>query len=209
MRNDDLPLLSLGSVDPATLADEELMRALARAVDRSLADDLFSELFRRYESRVRAWCLRVIGDRDRAADLVQEVFLKAYCSIHTFRGDSRFSTWLYAIARNHCLNSRKKHSVEPVEITEMMCDHLPDESAESQYTAIERNQSYRLMWQLLSATLKPIELRVVTLHYAHEWPLAAITEQLSLSNRSGAKAYIVSARRKLQGLRQDASTAAA
>ena len=57
MRNDDLPLLSLGSVDPATLADEELMRALARAVDRSLADDLFSELFRRYESRVRAWCL--------------------------------------------------------------------------------------------------------------------------------------------------------
>jgi DNA-directed RNA polymerase specialized sigma24 family protein len=61
------------------------------------------------------------------------------------------------------------------------------------------------MWDLISATLSPLETRVMTLHYGHDVPLAEITGQLALSNPSGAKAYIVSARRKLQGaLRQRA-----
>ena len=193
----DLPILSLAGMDLPALRDEELIRAICNAVDEGVAGDLFAEVFRRYESRVRAWCYRFTGDRDHAIDLSQEIFLKAYWNLHTFRLDARFSTWLYAITRNHCLNSRKKRSNEPVEINDAIKERLADDSALEPYAMIERNQSFRLMWELISAALNPVEVRVMTLHYGHEVGLAAITEQLALSNPSGAKAYIVSARRKL------------
>ena len=67
-------------------------------------EELFSEIFRRYHTRVTAWCFRLTRNRARALDLAQEVFFKAYRHRHGFRGDSRFSTWLYAITRNHCLS---------------------------------------------------------------------------------------------------------
>jgi RNA polymerase sigma-70 factor (ECF subfamily) len=186
-------------MDLAKLADEALMQALQNAVDESVAGDLFSELFRRYEMRVRAWCQRLTGDRDLSVDLTQEIFFKAYRNMHSFRGAAKFSTWLYSIAHNHCLNSIKKRASEPVDYNDAVYDHVVDDSAVEPYTAIERNQSYRLMWELISATLNPLETRVMTLHYGHDVPLAEITGQLALSNPSGAKAYIVSARRKLQG----------
>ena len=53
--------------------------------------------------------------------------------------------------------------------------------------------------------LTPMEVRVMTLHYVHEFTLPVITRRLMLSNRSGAKAYIVSARRKFSVLAQDYS----
>jgi RNA polymerase sigma-70 factor, ECF subfamily len=200
-----LPVLTVAGLDVGALADEALMQALQNAVDESVAEGLFSELFRRYEPRVRAWCLRMTGDRDRSIDLSQEIFFKAYRHLRSFRGDSRFSTWLYAIARNHCLNSIRKRAAEPVECDDAICDAMADAGALEPYTAIERNQSYRLMWELVSATLSPLETRVMTMHYAHDVPLAEITGQLALANPSGAKAYIVSARRKLTGaLRQRA-----
>jgi RNA polymerase sigma factor (sigma-70 family) len=194
-----LPVLTAAHMDLAAFADEELMQALQNAVDESVAGDIFSELFRRYEPRVRGWCLRMTSDRDRSIDLSQEIFFKAYRNMHSFRGDARFSTWLYAIAHNHCLNSIKKRAAEPVEWNDAICDAAPDASSLEPYTAIERRQSYRLMWELIVATLSPLETRVMTLHYGHDMPLAEITGQLALSNPSGAKAYIVSARRKLQG----------
>ncbi len=52
----------------------------------------------------------------------------------------------------------------------------------------------------MTRTLEPLELRVMTLHYGHEVPLATITRELALSNPSGAKAYIVNARRKLHAV---------
>jgi hypothetical protein len=65
------------------------------------------------------------------------------------------------------------------------------------YNAIEEQQSFDKVWQLITSTLDATETRVMTLHYAEDVPLRDITRDLTLTNRSGAKAYIVSARRKL------------
>jgi hypothetical protein len=54
-----------------------------------------------------------------------------------------------------------------------------------------------VVWRIVSAALNPLEARVIVMHYGFELPLAVITKQLHLSNPSGAKAYIVNARRKL------------
>jgi RNA polymerase sigma-70 factor, ECF subfamily len=188
---------ALGSV--RHLTDEQLIEHLCATTDRTAADDLFAEMFRRYGQRVRAWCERFTGDPELAFDLAQEVFLKAYRHLGSFRCDSRFSTWLFAVTQNHCRNSNSRRRLAPVEIDQSIAERLPDHNAVEAYRAIEREQRYRRMWELISATLNPVEARVVTMHYGEEVPLAAITQQLSLSNPSGAKAYIVSARRKLSG----------
>jgi len=61
----------------------------------------FSELVRRYQSPVRAFLTRMThGDSHLADDLAQETFLKAWQKLRTFRGDARFSTWLFGIAFN-------------------------------------------------------------------------------------------------------------
>jgi RNA polymerase sigma-70 factor, ECF subfamily len=191
---------AVGRERPAENSDEALVFLLRNAVDQQTFDDLFRELFRRYHPRVVSWCCRVTRDPERALDLAQEVFLRAFRRLHTFRGDSRFSTWLYVIARNHCLNFLKKRSTEPVESGEAMPPDMLGSNGSEIHLALERGQSFQNMWRLIDATLTPKEARVMALHYGHGLPLATITREMMLSNPSGAKAYIVNARRKLNAV---------
>jgi RNA polymerase sigma factor (sigma-70 family) len=197
-----MPIDDIASSGPALedLSDENLLEAFRTEPDSDRADQLFSELFRRYQGKVRGWCTRLVGDRDRATDLTQEIFLKAFRHSGSYRGQSRFSTWLYAITRNHCLNSRKKRESEPRELTDVSTVQLEDSTIADPCIKMERDQSVQKLWRLIEATLSVTEARVVALHYAHEVPLRAITIHLGLSNPSGAKAYIVNARRKLSGM---------
>jgi len=90
-----------GDVGAMDATDED-----RRLVDRARTGDVraFEALVRRYERWVFTLALRMVGDRGDAEDIAQEVFLKAYRGLQGFRGGSRFSTWLYAIASHHCLN---------------------------------------------------------------------------------------------------------
>ena len=73
--------------------------------------DAFEELVRLYEKRVYAVALRSSGCPEDAADIVQEVFLRAWRSIESFRGDSGFTTWLFRITMNLCVDhARHKHA---------------------------------------------------------------------------------------------------
>jgi RNA polymerase sigma-70 factor, ECF subfamily len=191
---------AVGSRNIDAHSDEALVFLLHSAVDQRTVDDLFDELFRRYQLRVTRWCYRVTRDPEHVPDLVQEVFLRAFRRLCTYRGHSRFSTWLYVITRNHCLNALKKRHTEPVEVGEMMPDNLPGAHGQEIHLGMERDQSFRNMWRLIEATLTPTEVRVMALHYGHGLSLAVITRQMMLSNPSGAKAYIVNARRKLKAV---------
>jgi RNA polymerase sigma factor (sigma-70 family) len=185
---------------PESLTDEEVMFVLCGTIpdrpDDDLGERLFSQLFHRYHARVTSWCFRFTRNRGRALDLAQEVFFRAYRHRHGFRGDSRFSTWLYAIARNHCLSAIRKIA-DPVDAGEIVPLRLRDLSTTPPDVAIERKQRHREMWRVIGAALEPTEARVMALHYGYELPLAEITQQLALTNPSGAKAYVVNARRKL------------
>ncbi len=78
-------------------------------VDRVLAGDreAFAHLLRRHQRTVLNFMYRMLGQRETAEDLTQEVFLKAYVSLPRFRKEAAFSTWLFRIAHNHCLNALK------------------------------------------------------------------------------------------------------
>ncbi len=87
----------------ADLTDHELV---ARC--QAGSDDAFAELVGRYRTRVFGLILRTIGDRSRAEDLAQEVFLRIHRGLPYFRGRARLSTWIYRIVVNLCLQERHR-----------------------------------------------------------------------------------------------------
>ena len=178
--------------------DEELIRCI-RAGSRSCPSARASvdELFRRHQARVVAWCTRTTGDREAALDLAQEVFLMAYRYLDSFQGNSKFPTWLFTIARNRCLTHLKTRATAPSQLGDRIATDLPDRNAPDPDDRLEREASIRAMRQTMAERLEDLEIKVMTMHYADEVPINAITRMLGLKNASGAKAYIVSAKRKL------------
>jgi RNA polymerase sigma-70 factor, ECF subfamily len=67
----------------------------------------FSEVVRLYQHKVYNLLYRMIGNHEEAEDLAQEVFVTVFKSIDSFRGESKFTTWLYRVAANHCKNRIK------------------------------------------------------------------------------------------------------
>ncbi len=178
------------------LSDEELVDRY-RAVEGPQQEEFLNQLFQRHHTRVAAWCYRMTGDVDSATDLAQEVFLKAYQNLGSFRGQSKFTTWLYSIARNHCMDALKSRATGPILAGEGALDQVPDVRTGDQLLNMERREAERIVRQLMKESLDLAEVQVMTLHYVEELPLDTVTRMLKLTNTSGAKAYVVSARRKL------------
>lgn len=88
---------------PGALADEDLVRRF------NLGDaSAFEELVRRYERPLYNFILRSVRDPDRSQELLQDVFMKVLQRSSEFQGNSKFSTWLYTIARNLCIDTSRK-----------------------------------------------------------------------------------------------------
>ena len=96
-------------VTPAEPGDE-VLAARAAAGD----DHAFEELVSRYEARIYRLACRLTSETD-APDVLQETFLQMYRNLKTFRGDSRFGTWLYRIATNAALMNRRARRRRPSE----------------------------------------------------------------------------------------------
>lgn len=134
-------------MDETTYSEVSDQDLLARHVEGD--PDAFSELVRRHRDRLWAVALRTLGDREEAADAVQDALVSAYRAAHTFRGRSAVTTWLHRITVNACLDRARKAAsrrTSPVDDTERL-DQLmePHESAEA---PAERNDLHR---ELLAA----------------------------------------------------------
>lgn len=79
--------------------------------------EAFDELVERHRRQVYQVCYRFVNNHEDASDLAQDAFLRAYRALHTFKGNSAFSTWLYRVAVNVCLNrvSEKRAATEPID----------------------------------------------------------------------------------------------
>jgi RNA polymerase sigma-70 factor (ECF subfamily) len=113
-----LAMSSPGAARP-TREDERAAIAASQSGER----EAFDVLVERYQRDVYRLCYRYLGNHEDASDAAQEAFLRAYRAIGRFRGDSAFSTWLYRIAVNACLNFR---SARRPPGDELESDALPD-----------------------------------------------------------------------------------
>ncbi|MFD8380440.1 RNA polymerase sigma factor SigM [Streptomyces sp. NPDC059679] len=134
--------------------------------------DAFGELVRRHRDRLWAVALRTLGDREEAADAVQDALVSAYRAAHTFRGQSAVTTWLHRITVNACLDRARKAAsrrTSPVAETERLEQLL--EPHESAAAPAERGDLHR---ELLGAlrTLPPEQRAALVLVDMQGYPVA-------------------------------------
>ena len=179
------------------LSDEELIQRYKSDAQSPAAEAHANELLRRYSAKVVNWCWRFAKSKDTASDLAQDVLLKAYRSLDGFRSDAKFSTWLYLITRNHCLNYVRDRGSQPVDMADPLDIDPQDGSAWDTLAKLERESELEQVRALVAEVLDETEAKVMMLHFGEELSLDTISDLLGLTNASGAKAYIVSAKRKL------------
>ncbi|MHC5361106.1 RNA polymerase sigma factor [Myroides sp. LJL110] len=99
------------------MSDEDLVHFICHSGNTNL----FGILYDRYAPKVYAKCVGFAESSDAAEDLTQDIFIKLYLNLKKFRGESKFSTWIYAFSYNHCVNyskqilnkKRKEDSIDP------------------------------------------------------------------------------------------------
>jgi RNA polymerase sigma-70 factor, ECF subfamily len=139
--------------DPTTFADDiELIR---RFKDGNTG--AFEELLRKYQDRIHNVCRYLLHDREDAQDAAQDVFLKVYSSLKTYRSDSSLYTWLYRIAVNTCLDYNKKSRPEPFG-EESTVDDFPSgqPSAERLYHSKEAGRAIETALRKLPKKLRAV-----------------------------------------------------
>lgn len=129
----------------------------------------FKELYEKYSPKVQRLCLGYTGDKMEAEDLLQEVFVKVWQNLHSFRGDSQVSTWIYRIAVNTCLyqirSSKIKKSVDIEKAPILIESEADDKELQIQLlhkAIMELKESDRLIITLLLEEISYSEIAQIT-----------------------------------------------
>ena len=93
----------------------------------------FQELVERYQTRLLNFVYRTIGDREKAEDLVQEVFIRVYRHLHRFDRSKKFSTWIYTIASNLAKNELRNRSRNPLVLFQTIRKNWQDDDRPLQF----------------------------------------------------------------------------
>ncbi len=138
---------------------------LARAKKGEIA--AFESLMTAYENRVYTLALRSTGSEQDAADITQEVFLRAWKNLDSFRGDSSLSTWLYRVTSNICVDFARKRAAEggiaSIDDAESPAASIADPSRAIQPEQAVENQELREELQYALAQLSDEHRKVVLL----------------------------------------------
>ena len=162
--------------------------------------DSFEVLVRRHQKATFSLVYRLLGDYEEAAEVAQEVFLSAFKSIHQFRGDANFSTWLYRIAFNHASTRRKSLQLAqqrhvPLDGTELIGDG--DAFADPEKTAQDRETQQRVQRALNS--LPKDDAAIIILRDLQDAPYEEVAQMLEIPVGT-VKSRLHRARRALKEL---------
>ncbi|HCF51508.1 MAG TPA: RNA polymerase subunit sigma-24 [Syntrophomonas sp.] len=165
-------------------ADIELVKQTLKGDERG-----FEKLVTKYQDKIYTLCYRYSGNDEDAYDLTQEAFIKAYRSLGTFKGSSRFGTWLYRVTTNVCLDEmrrRKRHipaqsldqpvlgadgEMKPIILDDTIpIDELYEQKEQAQYIQSLLNQ------------LKPEHRMVLLLKDIMEFSYDEIAQMLNISS---------------------------
>lgn len=156
--------------------------------------EAFAPLVERYSRPIFALVVGIVGQREEAEELTQDIFLKAYTRLSTFGGRSTFSTWLYRIACNTALSAVRSRRRRFALFDSDRSERLPDVPDEGELTALSEAQEQALLAAL--DRLEADERALIQLHYYENRPLSECGEILSISE-SNAKVRLHRIRKKL------------
>ncbi len=156
------------------MSDEELIEKIIRTNDSYL----FSQLYDRYVKVVYNKCLGFSKSKEEAQDLTHDIFLKLFVKLRSFKGKSKFSTWLYSFTYNHCVNyvQRDSEKRKPKVPIDNYLEKFTDEE-------VSDNNIFSLKTEKLKKVLELIDVNdkvVLLLKYQDDLSIKEIQEVLKI-----------------------------
>jgi RNA polymerase sigma-70 factor (ECF subfamily) len=158
----------------------------AQLVEQCLAGDMLAieRLVGDYKHAIYRLALSILDDPAEADEAVQDTFVAAFDALDSYRGDSSFRTWLYAIALNHCrMRLRRRGAHERMLKAWHVLFHLKGEADPHPEMVAIRNEADSAVWQAIAALDEKQRLPLL-LRYYHDLPIAEIAELLRTSERT-------------------------
>ena len=178
--------------------DEGLVSQFQSGSNREAA---FLVLFDRYGALTYAFLRRRIGNPEIARELNQDLYVGVLESLHRFRGECSFKTWLFRLAHHRLSNQRRRWRTHIDELPDAVPEDLSQEiktpDDERPDEQVDRAEVGRILRKCL-AGLTEVERAVIVGQYFEGVTLDELTRNLKLTNKSGARASLLAGQRKLR-----------
>ncbi|HEX6845483.1 MAG TPA: sigma-70 family RNA polymerase sigma factor [Chitinophagaceae bacterium] len=161
------------------LGDNEIISRVLRGEQNA-----YAELVNRYQAYVFTLTLRMIKSREDAEEVAQDVFVKAYRSLADFRGDSKFSTWLYTIVNTTCITFLRKKKLDVHSLdNEKVFEVADNKDSGFRANLIEQKSRINMVNEAITM-LSPDDAEIITLFYKAEQNLEEISKILRLETNT-------------------------
>ncbi len=174
------------------LTDEELIAIILKSGEI----DLFGELYDRYGDRVFRKVISMLKDVELSKDITQEILIKTFLSLTKFGGKAKFSTWLYMVTYNYCIDYLRKKKKDILVKTDNDRDHayVDDEKDEKEILEIELDRLDDLLEEI------PTEDKsLLLMYYQDDMSIKDLEEYLDLG-ASAVKMRLARARKRLKSM---------
>jgi RNA polymerase sigma factor (sigma-70 family) len=157
------------------LTDTEIIKRILKGEQA-----IFSILVQRYQQYVFTLVHRFTDSREDAEEISQDIFVKAYRSLADFRGDSKFSTWLYTVVRTSCITFLRKKKLDIISIdNERTALQLENRESGFKANTIEQKSRHAMVNEAIRL-LSPDDSQLITLFYKAEQSLDEIGRIMGL-----------------------------
>jgi RNA polymerase sigma-70 factor (ECF subfamily) len=161
------------------LGDNEIISRVLKGEQNA-----YAELVNRYQAYVFTLVLRMIKAREDAEEVAQDVFIKAYRSLADFRGESKFSTWLYTIANTTSITFLRKKKLDVHSLDHEKVFEVADSKDSGFRSNLVEQKSRVNMVNEAIAMLSPDDAEIITLFYKAEQNLEEIARILRLETNT-------------------------
>jgi RNA polymerase sigma-70 factor (ECF subfamily) len=177
---------------PAGSGDNEIISRVLQGEQHA-----YAELVHRYQDYVFTLVMRMIKNREDAEEVAQDVFVKAYRSLADFRGEAKFSTWLYTITSTTCITFLRKKKLHMYSLdSEKVLEVADSKDSGLRANVIEQKSRVNMVNEAIEM-LSPDDAGIITLFYKAEQSLEEIAAILHIETNA-AKVRLHRARGRLK-----------
>ena len=166
-------------------------------IDKVLQGDTnaFAYLINKYKDMAYTVAIKIVKSHEDAEEVAQDSFLKAYEKLDSFKGNSKFSTWLYTIVYRNSITKIRKKKVATSDIDDYVMDNYSEGSEFPQIEAIKNGEQQKYVREAIDR-LPEKDALLITLFYMNESSVEEI-EQITNLTQSNIKVKLFRARKKL------------
>lgn len=176
-----------------SLTDEALVEAIVKTNDTML----FEVLYDRYATMVYNKCYGFANGVDEAKDLTQDVFLRVFIKLASFKGKSKFSTWLYAFTYNHCVNYVTRNTAKKLEKQSVSSESVDIQNLGEEVDSTREFENMRVdRLKEVMELISPEEKMILLLKYEDNLSIKELSEALDIGE-SAVKMRLKRAKEKL------------